>query len=159
MWGRRLQFAVLLEKNYFTEHFLEIFWNFYLITIKILRNLVISWLLVALQPAAFLVVTRRATFGKYIPRNRVLYKTVDWKNVLCYSTKMWFHRRYPLSNFQSFRKHLQRYQFPVQLQMVAGQLQFLKRNSTKYIFLGVFQNFQNSTFFEHHPENVWSDFF
>ena len=89
MRERRLWFAVLLEKNYVTELFLEIFRNFHLIIINIfMKSGYISSLLVALQPVRckpeslvereFLAVLRRATFGKYIPRNSVLYKTVDW---------------------------------------------------------------------------------
>ena len=129
MRERRLWFAVLLEKNYVTELFLEIFRNFHLIIINIfMKSGYISSLLAALQPVRckpeslvereFLAVSRRATFGKYIPRNSVLYKTVDWINVSCYFTKMWFHRSYYPSNFKNFRKHLQRCQFSVQLQVV-----------------------------------------
>ena len=89
---------MLLEKSYVTELFLKIFRNFHHIIINIFKKPGYKFVLVELQPVdckpewlvkrEFLSVSRRATFGKYIARNRVLYKTVDCKNVSCYFTKM-----------------------------------------------------------------------
>ena len=40
-----------------------------------------------------------------------------------------------------------------------GRLEVFKRISTKGVFLGIFRNFQNSSFSKDFLKNVWSDFF